>query len=60
MARHRLTEQEQEKGVERALESPRTPPQLKKGLKKRKQQLEARQGGSQSGHMARARKSREG
>jgi hypothetical protein len=40
MARHRLTTEEQKKGTERALESSRTPPQLKKGLKKRKQQLE--------------------
>lgn len=49
MARHRLTEAEQEKGVERALESPRTPPQLKKGLSKRKQQLESRTGAGKSG-----------
>jgi hypothetical protein len=40
MARHRLTTEEQKKGTRRALESPRTPPQLKKGLKKRQQQLE--------------------
>ncbi len=40
MARHRLTKEEQQKGVKKALESPRTPPQLKKGLKKREQQLE--------------------
>jgi hypothetical protein len=39
VARHRLTREEQAKGVEGALQSPRTPPQLKKGLKKRKQQL---------------------
>src|SRR5436190_23725254 len=39
MARHRLTVEEQRKGVERALESPRTPPQLKKGLRKREEQL---------------------
>jgi hypothetical protein len=40
MARHRLTTEEQKKGTQRALESPRTPSQLKKGLKKRQQQLE--------------------
>jgi hypothetical protein len=48
MARHRLTEAEQEKGVDRALESPRTPPQLKKGLRKRKQQLESRTGAARN------------
>jgi hypothetical protein len=46
MARHRLTPEEQKRGVEKALESPRTPPQLKRGLKKRQQQLE---GGNRSG-----------
>ena len=39
MARHRLTREEQQRGVERALQSPRTPPQLKKGLRKRQEQL---------------------
>src|SRR4051812_7532983 len=48
MARHRLTEEEQRKGVERALESPRTPPQLKKGLRKREEQL-GMQGSESSG-----------
>src|SRR5947209_15911433 len=46
MARHRLTKEEQAKGVQRALESPRTPPQLKKGLEKRQQQLEGSNDGS--------------
>ena len=46
MARHRLTKEEQMRGVERALESQRTPPQLKKGLRKREAQLNA--GNSQS------------
>ena len=40
MPRHKLTKSEQEKGVNRALESTKTPPQLKKALEKRKQQLE--------------------
>ena len=34
------------KRVQRALESPRTPPQLKKGLEKRQEQLESSNGGS--------------
>src|SRR3982074_2696363 len=42
MARHRLTEEEQRRGVERTLESPRTPPQLKKRLQKSQQQLEGK------------------
>jgi hypothetical protein len=46
MARHRLTPEEQQKGVQRALESLRTPPQLKKGLKKRQQQLSGGAGGA--------------
>ena len=61
MARHRLTPEEQEKGVERALESPRTPPQLKKGLKKRQQQLKsgkARGAGASSGSRRRATRSK--
>ncbi len=48
MARHRLTKEEQKKGVEKALESPRTPSQLKKGLKKREQQLEGNSGRTSS------------
>jgi hypothetical protein len=46
MPRHKLTPEEQKRGVESALKSPRTPPQLKKGLERRKQQLES---GSASG-----------
>jgi hypothetical protein len=40
-----LLRKNKKKGVEKALESPRTPPQLKKGLKKRQQQLESGSGG---------------
>jgi hypothetical protein len=40
MARHRLTKEEQKRGTEKALANPRTPPQLRKGLKKRQAQLE--------------------
>ena len=40
MARRKLTTQEQIKGVRAALRSPRTPPQLKKGLQRRLEQLE--------------------
>ena len=51
MARHRLTKEEQQKGVDRALESPRTPPQLKKGLQKRQDQLGGIKGvGAVGGH----------
>ena len=39
MARHEITSEEQKKGVDAALKSPRTPPQLKKGLERRKKQL---------------------
>jgi hypothetical protein len=46
MPRHILTKEEQKKGVEKALQSPRTPPQLKKGLEKRKSQLQNASGNS--------------
>src|SRR2546421_3424493 len=49
MARHRLTAEEQKRGVQRALESPRTPPQLKRGLQKRQEQLEGGGTGDWSG-----------
>jgi hypothetical protein len=49
MARHRLTKEEQRKGTQRALESPRTPPQLKKGLKKRQKQLGDKADGRNTG-----------
>lgn len=42
MAQHRLTEER--RGVEKALESPRTLSRLKKGQKKREQQLEGNSG----------------
>lgn len=48
MARHRLTKEEQQRGVEKALESPRTPAQLKKGLKKRQGQLQGDHNSSSS------------
>lgn len=40
MARRRLTLKEQLKGVLAALKSKRTPPQLRKGLERRKSTLE--------------------
>jgi hypothetical protein len=40
MARRELTLQEQLKGVLAALKSKRTPPQLRKGLERRKDKLE--------------------
>jgi hypothetical protein len=39
MAQRKLTTEEQLKGVRAALRSPRTPPQLKEGLRKREQSL---------------------
>ena len=39
MAHRKLTTEEQLKGVRAALKSPRTPPQLKEGLRKREQSL---------------------
>jgi hypothetical protein len=39
MAHRKLTAEEQLKGVRAALRSPRTPPQLKEGLRKREQSL---------------------
>jgi len=40
MARRKLTLREQFKGVKAALRSPRTPPQLKEGLRRRAEVLE--------------------
>lgn len=40
MARRKLTLREQLKGVKAALRSPRTPPQLKEGLRRRARALE--------------------
>jgi hypothetical protein len=40
MARRKLSIEEQLVGVTAALKSPRTPPQLKQGLKRRKEALE--------------------
>jgi hypothetical protein len=40
MARRKLTEEQQLKGVRAALRSRRTPPQLKEGLKRRAEELE--------------------
>ena len=40
MARRKLSNEEQLVGVNAALRSPRTPPQLKAGLKRRKEVLE--------------------
>jgi len=42
MAHRKLTIQEQLKGVRAALKSPRTPPQLKEGLRKRERELTRR------------------
>jgi hypothetical protein len=39
MARRKLTVAEQLKGIEKALASPRTPPQLKEGLRRRGNEL---------------------
>jgi hypothetical protein len=50
MARHQLTKEEQQKGTQHALESPKTPPQLKKGLKKRQQQLQGSAAGNTNAH----------
>jgi len=40
MARHKLTPEEQLKGIEKAMSNPKTPQQLKKGLERRKAELE--------------------
>jgi hypothetical protein len=40
MARRKLTIEEQLKGVRAAIRSQRTPPQLKRGLEKRREHLE--------------------
>jgi hypothetical protein len=40
MARHKLTLQEQLRGVRAAIHSRRTPPQLKKGLERHRDKLE--------------------
>ena len=40
MAKHKLNANEQLKGVRAALRSPRTPPQLRKGLQRRAEELE--------------------
>jgi hypothetical protein len=39
MARRKLTAEQQLKGVQAALRSPRTPPQLKEGLRRREREL---------------------
>ena len=39
MAHHKLTTDQQLKGVQAALRSPRTPPQLKEGLRRREKTL---------------------
>ena len=39
MAHHKLNAEQQLKGVQAALRSPRTPPQLKDGLRRREQVL---------------------
>jgi hypothetical protein len=39
MAHHKLNPEQQLKGVQAALRSPRTPPQLKDGLRRREQVL---------------------
>ena len=39
MAHHKLSPEQQLKGVQAALRSPRTPPQLKDGLRRREQVL---------------------
>jgi hypothetical protein len=54
MAKHRLTKEEQQKGVNAALASPRTPPQLKRGLRKRQEQLQPAQIGNSRSSSRRA------
>lgn len=48
MAHRRLTLEQQLKGVKAALRSPRTPPQLKDGLRKREKALSKMVGRSRS------------
>lgn len=40
MARHRLTKDEQIRGLRKALKNPRTPSQFRKGMEKRLRKLE--------------------
>lgn len=49
MARRKLTALEQLKGVEKAIASPRTPPQLKEGLRRRADGLRKRLGKKKTG-----------
>ena len=42
MAHRKLTTEDQLKGVRAALRSPRTPPQLKEGLRRRERELSSR------------------
>jgi len=57
MAHRKLTAEEQLKGVRAALKSPRTPPQLKEGLRKREQSLLGTLGRSASGKRKRSKRS---
>jgi len=57
MAHRKLTAEEQLKGVRAALKSPRTPPQLKEGLRKREQSLLGTLGRSTNGKRKRSKRS---
>jgi len=57
MAHRKLTAEEQLKGVRAALRSPRTPPQLKEGLRKREQSLLGTMGRPATGKRKRSKRS---